>query len=606
MDKYVKRSDSDRSRSVSGDSSCSSVSYRTSTPAPSASRTHTPQGTSDISLSDVELDSSQLFTQDIEGSGTEQEDQRKRQEGTRQLKAMLWHLEKFFVFDSYVRTENDTLEGKSVHTGRARCQQKTCLSKGKAATYTYTTRSKVNLKKHYQSLSCLSPNLFPTRYRNAWLDLFKRYNTPLPSSAAVERLFSSAGDILRPKRSSLSNINFEQLVFVRGNMHLLGYKEVTTVASEVEVVEGVEGEEGFSVYLEAMVEDASLHHETLFECVLHIPETEYRIQREIIYMPGLLPRHSTSILAATLFRRMDRSLYHHHIKLFTDGSHSPSPPSTAAAIYDPATSICRTWRLPPETDVLTSELYALHQAIIHLHTGHTKGKAVVYTDSLSSLHLLLSRHPRSSTSLVHTIQRALLHLTNEGWEITFQWVPSHAGIPGNEVADSAARLALTDVNTTPLPLPLSAAKRLISRVCRSAWNNTLGDALRITSMGHYRSDSSPQPWIRKKSRVLDVALTRLRLGHTTLTAHLHRLRLSPDPHCPWCINVPETIEHFLLQCPRFHSHRVVLHTQLIALNVNTFDLPTLLAAAGVPPSRQHAVIRLTCAFLRKTGQLQCL
>ena len=36
----------------------------------------------------------------------------------------------------------------------------------------------------------------------------------------------SAGDILRAKRSSLSNIHFEQLVFVRRNMHLLGYKEV--------------------------------------------------------------------------------------------------------------------------------------------------------------------------------------------------------------------------------------------------------------------------------------------------------------------------------------------------------------------------------------------
>ncbi|KAG0717296.1 hypothetical protein GWK47_054739 [Chionoecetes opilio] len=64
---------------------------------------------------------------------------------------MLWHLEKFFVFDSYVRTENDTLEGKSVHTGRARCQQKTCLSKGKAATYTYTTRSKM----HSAMLQCV-------------------------------------------------------------------------------------------------------------------------------------------------------------------------------------------------------------------------------------------------------------------------------------------------------------------------------------------------------------------------------------------------------------------------------------------------------------------
>ncbi|KAG0716056.1 Glutamine amidotransferase-like class 1 domain-containing protein 1 [Chionoecetes opilio] len=68
-----------------------------------------------------------------------------------------------------------------------------------------------------------------------------------------------------------------------------------------------------------------------------------------------------------------------------------------------------------------------------------------------------------------------------------------------------------------------------------------------------------------------------------------------------CRNASETIEHFLLQCPRFHSHRVVLHTQLLALNVATCDLPTLLAAAGVHPSRQHTVIHLTCAFLRKTG-----
>ncbi|KAG0719025.1 WD repeat-containing protein 5 [Chionoecetes opilio] len=56
----------------------------------------------------------------------------------------------------------------------------------------------------------------------------------------------------------------------------------------------------------------------------------------------------------------------------------------------------------------------------------------------------------------------------------------------------------------------------------------------------------------------------------------------------------------------FHSHRVVLRSQLLTLNVATCDLPTLLAAAAVHPSRQHAVIRLTCAFLKKTGQLQRL
>ncbi|KAG0715249.1 hypothetical protein GWK47_012384 [Chionoecetes opilio] len=55
---------------------------------------------------------------------------------------------------------------------------------------------------------------------------------------------------------------------------------------------------------------------------------------------------------------------------------------------------------------------------------------------------------------VNSANHEALHLTNEGWEIAFQWVPSHAGIPGNEVADSAARMALTDINTTPFPLPL--------------------------------------------------------------------------------------------------------------------------------------------------------
>jgi tellurite resistance-related uncharacterized protein len=38
-------------------------------------------------------------------------------------------------------------------------------------------------------------------------------------------MFSSAGDILRARRSSLTAGNFEELVFMRGNMELLGFKE---------------------------------------------------------------------------------------------------------------------------------------------------------------------------------------------------------------------------------------------------------------------------------------------------------------------------------------------------------------------------------------------
>ncbi|MPC47146.1 hypothetical protein E2C01_040882 [Portunus trituberculatus] len=52
---------------------------------------------------------------------------------------------------------------------------------------------------------------------------------------------------------------------------------------------------------------------------------------------------------------------------------------------------------------------------------------------------------------------------------------------------------------------------------------------------------------------------RLRMGHTTLSAHLHCLRLSHDLFCPWCRTSSETTEHFLLHCPHFHSHRTALH-----------------------------------------------
>ena len=47
------------------------------------------------------------------------------------------------------------------------------------------------------------------------LHAFLKFNASLPSSAAVERLFSAAGRILVPRRCKLSDSMFEKLVFLR-------------------------------------------------------------------------------------------------------------------------------------------------------------------------------------------------------------------------------------------------------------------------------------------------------------------------------------------------------------------------------------------------------
>ena len=54
----------------------------------------------------------------------------------------------------------------------------------------------------------------------ALISLFVQFNTAIPSSAAVERFFSIGRDILRAKRTALSDANFDILMFLTGNKHI--------------------------------------------------------------------------------------------------------------------------------------------------------------------------------------------------------------------------------------------------------------------------------------------------------------------------------------------------------------------------------------------------
>ena len=67
----------------------------------------------------------------------------------------------------------------------------------------------------------LSADQFPFLQRNAWLELFIKYNSPLPATAAVQKVFSFGSEVLSSRKSFLTADNFENLVFIKGNLHLL-------------------------------------------------------------------------------------------------------------------------------------------------------------------------------------------------------------------------------------------------------------------------------------------------------------------------------------------------------------------------------------------------
>ncbi|XP_070182373.1 uncharacterized protein [Littorina saxatilis] len=63
----------------------------------------------------------------------------------------------------------------------------------------------------------VQPSLHSLHTNTKMKSLFLRSNTTLPSSAAVERLFSAAGLILTPNRGRVTDSNFEAKVLIKYN-----------------------------------------------------------------------------------------------------------------------------------------------------------------------------------------------------------------------------------------------------------------------------------------------------------------------------------------------------------------------------------------------------
>ncbi|KAG0716034.1 hypothetical protein GWK47_001147 [Chionoecetes opilio] len=123
----------------------------------------------------------------------------------------------------------DTSEGSSPNEDEEYDFFKALRSPGPTATEgTNYTRLSNKMGKELESWcsekqrnKLLEQAMFPALSRATWVDVFVMYNTAIPSSAAVERLFSQGVDIMKVKRASLTSDNFERLVFMKGNMDLL-------------------------------------------------------------------------------------------------------------------------------------------------------------------------------------------------------------------------------------------------------------------------------------------------------------------------------------------------------------------------------------------------
>ena len=248
-------------------------------------------------------------------------------------------------------------------------------------------------------------------------------------------------------------------------------------------------------------------------------------------------------------RALERiSLYCDHTQYFTDGSKTEGGVG-CSFVNGPVT---RSFTLPSHATVFTSELVAIHKALCFIEVSDDYLN-VIFTDSLSSL-LALSDF-NTSHPIIQNILTLLTSLHRAEKSVEFCWIPSHVGISGNEQADEAAKRAARSQCTRSLPLPandfLSVCSSYIRKKWQEDWDNIVACKLKTI-----KPRLSPWASSLRKSRIEEVILSRLRIGHTLAT---HRFLLCGDdrPRCSRC-GEDLTVAHVLISCRHLNQKRASL------------------------------------------------
>ena len=228
--------------------------------------------------------------------------------------------------------------------------------------------------------------------------------------------------------------------------------------------------------------------------------------------------------------------------LYSDGSASEGTTRGGAAVVvttgDPAHPIVsETIKVKgaPLTCSFEEELRAMHRAIDWVSQNLVDNQsAAVFTDSQSLCVALLSP--------LTTLDTLRSRINSLKCRFAIQWIPGHCEIPGNELADAAAKSATSIGGPTPGVTYSSACARI-----RATFTD--GPILHDRTRAVYCS-ISPRTEARITARSEQSLLAKLRSGHFLGLRHYRNIvDKVTDPTCDLCRESPQTLEHWLQHCP---------------------------------------------------------
>jgi len=227
-------------------------------------------------------------------------------------------------------------------------------------------------------------------------------------------------------------------------------------------------------------------------------------------------------------------------------------------------------------------------------------KAVIFSDARSVLDAVSSSSGKKYVNyLIPLIKLKYYLLSAAGFSIQLVWIPSHAGIAGNESADATAKRAARNGHKSKFKIPHTDLFFSIKQRMETQFCSLLKEAFREKGV-HYFSHFfhlSPKPWFHKYKldREQIVTINRIRSNHYNLNYSLYRKNIVVSPACP-CGDSRQDINHVIFYCRLTRNKAKCLLSLLFRQNPTNF-----LNIFPYINSPSHKLCRLLLAFLRSVN-----
>jgi ribonuclease HI len=161
------------------------------------------------------------------------------------------------------------------------------------------------------------------------------------------------------------------------------------------------------------------------------------------------------------------------------------------------------------------------------------------------------------------VERLLNAIGDLPCRLIWQWIPSHCDVPGNDLADEAAKQA-TKMPGTGREVSLASSKALVRKCIPVPPPEHARSKLVYDKMSSSRD-------VGVTTRHDQVLLARIRSGwDLRFAATRHRFNSEEDPSCPRCGYESEDMEHWLLRCPgTMAAKQAIFGTSTVELDVLT-------------------------------------